>query len=206
MKKEDIRMVSEFVFTNYDCRYGMPVVVKNYYNPFSNNYIHGYSGDVITLGNNSFNLNPLDFAEIDHVIPTIDFIINLEEIDDGLRRDGFKLNLSWNYELGDELGDLKIKSENSFQYINCNWGFGSDLIAVLVRLTCEDERLVPLIDVYELNETSNVSRGSYPTDVRKLSRYSKGYLDKIKIEGKENEKKYVALLKNNSYFVINEES
>ena len=29
---------------------------------------------------------------------------------------------------------------------------------------------------------------------------------KIKIEGKENEKKYVALLKNNSYFVINEES
>lgn len=202
MKREEIRMISEFVVSNYDLQYGIPVVVKHYYNPFSNNYIHGYSGDVITLGNNSFNLNPLDFAEIDHVIPTIDFIINLEEIDDGLRRDGFKLNLSWKY----EIDEFKIESNNSFTYVNYNWGFGGDLISILVRLTCEDERLVPLIDVYELNETSNVSRGSYPTDVRKLSRYSKGYLDKIKIEGKENEKKYVALLKNNSYFVINEES
>ena len=203
MKKEDIYIISEFVVTNYDLHYEIPIVAKHYFNPFSNNYIHGYSGDVITLGNNSFNLNPLDFAEIDHVIPTIDFNVNLKEIDDGLRRDGFKLNLYWNY----EIENLKIKSENSFQYMNCNWGFG-DLISVLVRLTCEDERLVPLIDVYELNETSNVSRGSYPTDVRKLSRYSKGYLDKIKIERerKENEKKYVALLKNNSYFVINEES
>ena len=205
MRKEDIVMVSEFVVTNYDFHYEIPIVAKHYFNPFSNNYIHGYSGDVITIGNNALNLNPLDFCEIDHTIPKIDFNIYLEEIDDGLRKDGFRLNLYWNYELSDELGDLKIKTKNSFQYMNCNWGFG-DLISVLVRLTCEDERLVPLIDVYELNETSNISKGRYPTDVRKLSRYSKGYLDKIKIEGKENEKKYVALLKNNSYFVINEES
>lgn len=202
MKREEIRMISEFVVSNYDLQYGIPIVAKHYFNPFSNNYIHGYSGDVINIGDNAIDLNPLDFCEIEHMIPKIDFNIYLEEIDDGLRKDGFRLNLSWKY----EVDGLEIESNNSFTYVNYNWGFGSDLISVLVRLTCEDDKLVPLIDVYELNETSNVSRGSYPTDVRKLSRYSKGYLDKIKIEGKENEKKYVALLKNNSYFVINEES